>query len=87
MRLPLLPERDLFRTNDTQVLIALTRLGTNVTVREVVRATGIPLTTVYDSLRWLREHGLVEWEEGRHATLRSRMVEVPLPRPRRRRSR
>ena len=47
------------------------------TVRSAADAAGIGVTQAHRHLTILRDEGLVEWDEGRHGTLRANVRPVP----------
>ena len=47
------------------------------TVRSAADAAGIGVSGAHRHLRILRDEGLIEWDEGRHATLRATVRPVP----------
>ncbi len=61
-------------TTDTETFAVLQAFirehGIPPTVRELAKALGISSTAAHYRLTRLREHGLVEWEEGKSRTLR-----------------
>lgn len=69
-----------FPTVSQAVLVAVT-LQSHPTVRSVAEYAGVGLFAAHRHLLQLRQLGLVSWEDGRTATLRSlvRIVPIPLP--------
>jgi DNA-binding IscR family transcriptional regulator len=62
----------------TSIILAMvTRPPQRWTVRDVAAAVGHTPSHTLEHLRLLRTHGLVEWTEGRKATLRATARVVP----------
>lgn len=63
---------------DTRVLLQLQRVRGRCTIRQLAGALGLSVTPTFDSLRYLRDLGLVDWVDGQMGTLHTTSAPVAI---------